>query len=200
LNETALTCEEQRTRLSDLIGRAEASERRCREAEKIAREATRTASKDLNLVQAQASHLRQQVDVLTKEKEDALVSLRRKEQEMEKLRHEWLNRQNEEQKATGHEMMEDDVLAENDLVGNGEMFSKEESQTLGNGELMQSVIAQRTRGKINNVMETGTKAAADPRISAALSAGSAKTRSRTSYAQSQDCQGEEQWEAHSSRR
>ena len=51
LNDTAMTCEEQRARMNDFIARAEASERRCREAEKIAREATRTASKDLNLVQ-----------------------------------------------------------------------------------------------------------------------------------------------------
>ena len=41
-------------------------------AEKVAREATRSASKELYLVQAQASHLRQQVDVITKEKETAL--------------------------------------------------------------------------------------------------------------------------------
>jgi chromosome segregation ATPase len=37
------------------------SSQRCKEAEKVARDATRSASKELYLVQAQASHLRQQV-------------------------------------------------------------------------------------------------------------------------------------------
>jgi len=45
---------------------------RCKEAEKVARDATRCASKELYLVQAQASHLRQQVDTLTKDKDAAL--------------------------------------------------------------------------------------------------------------------------------
>ena len=38
----------------------------------MARDATRSASKELYLIQAQASHLRQQLDVLSKDKEAVL--------------------------------------------------------------------------------------------------------------------------------
>lgn len=110
---------------------------------------------------------------------------------MEKLRLELMSRKNGVHPSDRNDVMEDEPAAENDKIGNIDAFSKEESQAIGNAEIMQSVIAQRTRGRINNIMETGTKpSAVDPRMSAPLSTGSARTRSRTSYAQSQDGQGE----------
>ena len=65
IQELQRVCEESKARETEISAR-------CKEAERVARDATRSASKELYLIQAQASHLRQQLDVLSKDKEAVL--------------------------------------------------------------------------------------------------------------------------------
>ena len=127
----------------------EEAARKCKEAEKVARDATRSASKELYLVQAQVSHLRQQVDSLTKDKESVIQERDAALQDKQMLY--MTNKQHEDEVARlMQEMRALSVgamagAAGTATVGDGAGAAGAGAAVGAGGDILQSVMAQRTR-------------------------------------------------------